>query len=350
MSNPPVSFEGAPDRLGARKARTRLGTWGAAWALGLAASSAMADAPAPERQALGDAWWTGPLLAPSAGTLPQGHMLIEPYLYDSRPYGHFDSHGDRRDVAHENDFGSLTYLNYGLTDDVTVGLIPRFGYRRTRGGTSSSGIGVGDLTVQGQLRLAKFDAGRHIPALSVAVGETLPTGKYDRLDGRPNDGFGAGAYSTTLSVYSQYYFWTPGGRILRTRLDLSYQVSNRADLSDVSVYGTPAGFRGRADPGGSVVADLAFEYSATRNWVLALDLGYEGDASTRISGRAPSLTGGGPTNYQARSGWSQSFVLAPALEYNFTSAVGVIAGARIVAGGRNTTAFVTPVVAVNYVY
>ena len=350
VSKPPVSFEGSPDRLAGRKARMRLTTWAAASALVLGASSAMADAPPPERQALGDAWWTGPLLAPSAGTLPQGHLLIEPYLYDSQPYGHFDSHGDRHDVAHENDFGSLTYLNYGLTDEVTVGLIPRFGYRRTRAGTSSSGIGVGDLTVQGQFRLAKFDEARHIPALSVAVGETLPTGKYDRLDGRPNDGFGAGALSTTLSLYSQYFFWTPAGRILRTRLDLSYQVSDRADLSDISVYGTPTGFRGHADPGDSFVADLAFEYSVTRSWVLALDLGYEADASTRVSGRAPGLTGGGPIDYQARSGWSQSFVLAPAVEYNFTSAVGVIAGARIVTGGRNTTALVTPVVAINYVY
>ena len=347
-----VSLEGSPACNDVRKARLRRGAWASALALLLSASSAMADAPAPERQALGDAWWTGPLLAPSAGTLPQGHMLIEPYLYDSRPYGHFDSHGDRQIVAHENDFGSLTYLNYGLTDEVTVGLIPRFGYRRTQGGTSSSGIGVGDLTVQGQLRLAKFDGARHIPALSVAVGETLPTGKYDRLDGRPNDGFGGGAWSTTLSLYSQYYFWTPGGRILRTRLDLTYQVSDRADLRDVSVYGTPAGFRGHADPGDSFVADLAFEYSATRNWVLALDLGYEEDASTGVSGRSPNpIVGGtGPIDFRASSGLSRSFVLAPAIEYNFTSAVGVIAGARIVAGGRNTTALVTPVVAINLVY
>ena len=35
-----------------------------------------------QRQALDDAWWTGPVIANSATTLPQGHYLIEPYLYD----------------------------------------------------------------------------------------------------------------------------------------------------------------------------------------------------------------------------------------------------------------------------
>jgi hypothetical protein len=41
----------------------------------LAAAPAAADVP---RQALDDAWWTGPLLAAGANTLPKGHVLIEP--------------------------------------------------------------------------------------------------------------------------------------------------------------------------------------------------------------------------------------------------------------------------------
>ena len=34
------------------------------------------------RQSMDDAWWTGPLLAASASSLPRGHFLVEPYLYD----------------------------------------------------------------------------------------------------------------------------------------------------------------------------------------------------------------------------------------------------------------------------
>ena len=79
------------------------------------------------RQSVDDAWWTGPMLAPSAATLPRGHFLIEPYLYDVI-------------AAHSNGFGSLTYVNYGLADRVTVGLIPTAGFNKVSNGRSGSGV------------------------------------------------------------------------------------------------------------------------------------------------------------------------------------------------------------------
>lgn len=90
-------------------------------------------------------------------------------------------------------------------DKVTVGTIPTAGFNKVNDGPSSSTIGLGDLTVQAQFRLAKFHAGSWVPTTSVAVQESLPTGKYDRL-GRSSDGLGSGAYTTTLALYTQSYF------------------------------------------------------------------------------------------------------------------------------------------------
>jgi hypothetical protein len=174
--------------------------------------------------------------------------------------------------------------------------------------------------------------------------ETLPTGRHDRLDTRPNDGFGNGAYATTVGLNSPTYFWTPNGRILRTRLNLAYTRSGYADVEGASVYGTPTGFAGRARPGDSFNVDLAFEYSMTRRWVAAIDLAYQRDAATTVSG----VDAAGAA-YERRSPVGQALILAPAVEYNFSPVLGVIAGARIVPAGRNTTASVTPVIAVNYV-
>src|SRR5712691_5157033 len=190
------------------------------------------------RQSLDDAWWTGPMLAPSAASLPRGHFLIEPNLYDVI-------------AAHSNGFGSLTYVNFGLTDRVTVGLIPTAGFNQVSKGSSSSGVGVGDLTLQTQYRLMKFHEDSWIPTTSIAVQETLPTGKYDRLGGRPSDGIGGGAYTTTLALYSQTYFWLPNGRILRMRFNASQGFSNNVNVADVSVYGTEAGLPGHAKRGSS---------------------------------------------------------------------------------------------------
>ncbi len=309
---------------------------------GLPRSTAAAEG-APYRQALDEAWWTGPLLASGASTLPRGRMLIEPYLYDSKPYGRIDSKGERHDTPDEDNWGSQTYLLYGVTDTFTAGLIPRFGYRRAAG-RSSSGVRLGDLTLQGQFRLTQYREGGRTPTLSLVLQETLPVGRHDRLDDRPNDGFGSGAYATTLGVNSQTYFWTPNGRILRTRLNLAYTRSADARVRDMSVYGTPAGFAGEARPGDSFNIDLAFEYSITRQWVAAMDIGYQRDASTQVLG-----TRADGTAFERRSPVSQALILAPAIEYNISGSVGVIMGARIIPAGRNTTASVTPVIAINYV-
>jgi hypothetical protein len=66
-----------------------------------------AQAPA-FRQSLDDAWWTGPLLAPNASTLPRGHLLVEPYVYAVITRGFYNAGGSRVNVPHENTYGSLT--------------------------------------------------------------------------------------------------------------------------------------------------------------------------------------------------------------------------------------------------
>jgi len=303
----------------------------------------------PVRQAQDDAWWTGPLLAPSASTLSRGHFLIEPYLYDVTVQGHFDSKGVRRSAPYSDGFGSLTYMLYGVTNRMTVGLIPVAGYNRVSFGPSSSGVGMADLTVQAQYRVTKFHEDSWIPTTSFTVQETLPTGKYDRLGNRPSNGFGGGAYTTTVGFYSQTYFWLPNGRILRMRFNVSEGLPTNVDLHDVSVYGTQPGFRGHAEPGRSLYINPAWEYSLTRGWVLALDATYHHQGNTRVLGYNvfdPSSSPG----IHLDSGPSRAFGFAPAVEYSWKPNLGVIVGVRIIPAGRNTDATVSPAVAINYVH
>ena len=292
-------------------------------------------AAAQSRESLDDAWWTGPIMAPSAGALPRGHFLFEPYVFDViKPHSHY--------------YGSLTYINAGLGDGITVGLIPTFGYSRAGYGGNSTRVGLGDWSVLGQYLLTQFHTGSRIPTTSVAIQQTFPTGKYDDLGSRPGDGLGAGAYTTQVSLYSQTYFWMPNGRILRTRLDLSESFSSRPRVNGVSVYGTPDSFHGSARPGNAFFGDLANEYSLTQRWVLALDLVYLAAGNTHVEGNvnAPVTMKG----FVLNSGSSNAFAAAPALEYNFSSNVGVIGGVRVIKENRTTTGSITPVVAVNIVY
>jgi hypothetical protein len=298
------------------------------------------------RQPLDDAWWTGPLLAPNASTLPQGHVLVEPYVYDVITQGFYNSSGSRVSAPHENGYGSLTYINYGLFNKFTVGVLPTFGYNEPSNGAGSAGLGIGDLTVQAQYRLHLFHEGSWTPTTSVNVQETFPTGLYDQLS-RSSDGFGAGAYTTTLGFYTQTFFWMPTGRILRTRFNVTQALSSSANIRDLSVYGTTEGFRGHADPGAAMLVDLAGEYNATRHWVLVMEGVYRHQYDTRVTGyniASPTLP------MALNSGSSQVFGLAPAIEYNFNSRVGVILGMRLFPAGKNAADTITPVTAVNIVH
>jgi hypothetical protein len=244
---------------------------------------------------------------------------------------------------------------FGVTDRITAGLIPRFAYNEPAGAPNSSSPGIGDVTLQAGFGITQYSDGSRMPGLSLIVQETVPTGRYDALE-RASDGFGAGAYTSALALYSQDYFWMPNGRILRMRLDLTYAVSSSVRLHDLSVYGTANGFSGHARPGDSFTADWAIEYSLTRSWVLALDVVYQGNGTTAVQGvqagaavSLPSLGGPPPGAYESRSGSSHSVAFAPAIEYNFSSAVGLLLGVRIIEIGRNTQGSITPALAVNMV-
>jgi hypothetical protein len=324
----------------------------AALAISIGASAvagATSESGTVPQEAMDQAWWTGPLLAPNASTLPQGHWLVEPYVYDLMTYGHFDRNGTLRSTGAAHDFGSQGYIEYGLVDRFTLGLIPRFGLHESSAGQGSSGFTVGDITLQGAYGLTQFQPGSHVPATSLVIQETFPSGKYDRLDGRTDGALGSGAYSTTVALYSQTYFWMPSGRILRARLDVSYEVSRWASVHGVSVYGTSGGFDGRAHPGPTFVSDLAFEYSVTQKWVLATDFWWEHDGNTRVEGGyVPTLTSALPVYLD--SGSDALLYVAPAVEYNWSARMGVIAGARVTVAGRSVGATATPVAAINMVF
>jgi hypothetical protein len=318
---------------------------------GLASAQAASAQTSADRQSLDDAWWTGPMLAPSASTLPRGHFLIEPYLYDVIEQGVFARDGVRRRAPESNGFGSLTYVNYGLADKLTVGLIPTFGYNRVSNGPSISSVGMGDITVQGQYRLTKFHQGSWIPTTSFAVQETFPSGIYDRLGDRPSEGLGSGAYTTTLAFYSQTYFWLPNRRILRMRLNVSESISSGVNVRGVSVYGTGAEFRGHARPGGTSFVDASWEYSLTRSWVLALDATYRYQRNTVVTGYDALAPPGVQNQRRIRldTGYSDAIGFAPAIEYSWKSNIGILLGTRVIAAGRNTAATITPAVAINIV-
>jgi len=263
-----------------------------------------------------EAWFTGSLNSTGATALPAGHFLAEPYLGEA-----ITSSG--------HTLQSLNLLLYGVTDELTIGLVPRFSWRDQ--------AGIGDLTARIQYRFTGYDAASFMPALALVLNQDLPTGRYDRLG--TADATGSGAYTTHLGLLADDYV-TIDGRPLRLRLNLSAGAAAAVGLEDRSAYGTPEGFRGRARPGMVYDATLAFEYSLSTRWAVALDASYDRSDATRIDG-------GG---FHAASPVGQSADLVPAVEYNWTAYTGLIIGVQLPVWQHGAARVTVPMAALNCVF
>ncbi|HEU5402395.1 MAG TPA: hypothetical protein VFU86_13610, partial [Terriglobales bacterium] len=111
--------------------------------------------------------------------------------------------------------------------------------------------------------------------------------------------------------------------------------------------GTEQGFVGTARPGRSVYIDNSLEYSLTRRWVLATDVTYRHDTNTHVAGYNSLDPALAPISLD--SGPRDAFAVAPAIEYSWSSKIGVLLGVRLFPAGRNTGASITPAIAINYV-
>lgn len=278
---------------------------------------------------LHEQWWTGPLLAPSPAVFAQGVLGIEPYFLDKRGAGTFDNNGILHALPQGSEqLRSFTSLQYGLTDDFSVQLVPSFAHAVNDEGAT----GIGDLPVRVKYRWDRGGGEFWLPALTTTVGLNLPVGPYQRLRSA-DDGFGAGAYTASAQVLLQSLFMT-GDHANRMRLWATPNAPlGSVTLHGISSYGTDASFSGWAVPGEAGELGLADEFALDQRWVLALDAVEDLSKATHPV-PVINLT-------------SESFSLAPAVEFNFSRRVGLIAGAEFTLMGRNSASAVIPQLAVN---
>ena len=124
-----------------------------------------APTPSSLRAAMNTARWTGPMLASTAETLPKGHFYTEPYFFDVIIQGNHHP-------------GSSGFYQYGLLDNLTVGIQPNFATATNR---IDRGMAIGDFKLLSQVRLTHFTPDHRVPTIALALNEVIPTGRFDRL-------------------------------------------------------------------------------------------------------------------------------------------------------------------------
>ena len=290
-------------------------------------------------------WFTGSLESPSPAIPQAGIFALEPYLITQANSGAYDNSWAHHSVTNDNNqLQSITLMKYAITNELSVQAVPLVAYT-WNDQTTSHGPGFGDLPIEFDYRLNNQNNQTGEPSVTVNLGMNFPTGNYQRLS-TPLDGLGSGAYTAKEGVLLQSLFNTWNNHPTRLRLwGSAFEAVANVDVQNVSVYGTGQGFQGHVVPGFSSQVGLGAEYGLDQRWVLAVDLVDNYAASTVLKG---AYGGGAAVNTNLPM--SMSIGVAPAIEYNWSSSTGLIAGVEFSAAGQNAPSYIAPQIALSMVF
>jgi hypothetical protein len=296
----------------------------------------------PGDAAVQDQWFTGTLEAPSPALPKAGLLVVKPFAIFTRVDGTYDDTGAFHSASGNDTVKSVILMKYGVTDRLSIQALPSLAHVD---GGSTHYSGVGDLPIEVEYRINDENDRTGFPSVTVAAGVNLPTGKYDSLI-TSSGGFGVGSVMLKEQLLFQSLFDTLGGHPMRLRAyAAAYQPLGTASVDNISVYGTRQGFVGRVKPGASVVLGVGGGFAFDQRWVVAMDLVYKSVHGSKLDGINP---GTGSVQSTGRQTSTTSF--APALEYNLSGRLGIIAGVDFAVAGRNSASYYAPQVAVSMTF
>jgi hypothetical protein len=285
-------------------------------------------------------WFTGTLEAPSPALSKAGAIAVEPYVIYQHNTGEYDGSGGHQSVPNDiHQAESEDLFKYGITNRLTIQALPSFA---NVWNDQTSVTGLYDLPLELEYRFNDENNKTGFPSVTASIGMTFPIGDYDRLHA-PLDGLGTGAYTLKEGLLFQSLFDTPGHHPMRLRFyGVGLEAVANVSVRDTSVYGTMQGFVGHAAPGLAGVLGFGGGYGLNQRWVLAFDLVEHLAHNSHLWGIDAQ---GSSVNTQL-SGSARTGV-APAVEYNFSSHVGIIAGVEFSVAGRSTSSYVAPQIALS---
>jgi len=294
-----------------------------------------------EKQSLSDAWWTGPLQTPNAGTIPQNHIYVETYFVVEQDNGGYDNGGNRYGAnnkvlgsGYDNDYQSTTLFTYGLTNKFNFQAL--LGMDGAQGGTgvkSSNGLEVGLLRIRLPYKLHSYKQGKWAPTFTFVPEVNAPVAS-------------GAIWTPGFGLWAIRPFWMPNGRILRIRAseDIWFPKGGKSvGLSNCLAGATSCSL----DAAKYGVTQVGFEYSLTKKWVPAWDFVWKYYGQNKFNG----VDATGPLNATGVVGplkGRRDFRVDPALEYNFTSNTGIIFGAEVTVAGRNAPGYIAPQLALQW--
>jgi hypothetical protein len=300
-------------------------------------------------------WFTGPLITTSGNITPKGHWNIEPYFFATATTGYYKNDWSSKS---EPTLWSLqwrlpTYV--GLARWLDVQFVPIWNWKYRE---NSAQWSLGDMRLQFDVQIYRnpLPHKNWIPSIKLIIRESIPTGKYRNLDLKKKgaDAGGNGTWLTSIHLAISRIFPLSGDHFFDARFNFQYGIPSPVHVKGVNAYGGGLGTNGTIYPERTCLTSVGFQYNFTRNWVLAFDAAGQFNSKTRFSGN-PGIDQSASADISASAlpainerEASVQYSLAPALEYNWSEKLGLIAGCWLSIAGKNSRKFTSGIIALNY--
>jgi len=283
-------------------------------------------------------WLTGPLFTQSGEVVQIGHFNIEPTVFYTTRYARYNKDWKSIAIPKFNQVNYLAFIKIGIQEKIALSCTPQ-GFHNITKGVSSDGFG--DLPIGFDFQLLEDREGQ--PPVKISVIETIPFGKYKELDPDKlgTDSIGLGTFSTQIMLATCNLFKFSETNYLSTCANFFVVFPQPVHVKGFNAYGGDHSTSGKVYPGTTFNFYCSAEYTLTENWALALDVLSLYALETDFRGYSDKPVGS-PSSVQIS--------LAPAIEYNFSKSLGIIAGSWFTVAGRNSTSFWSAAAAINYFY
>ncbi len=289
-------------------------------------------------------WFTDSLLTPRSWVIPYGCLNVKPYLFVKVKNAEYDSDWHAVKVSRFSSVTSQVPVEVGLTRWMSILVNLQASCNNTRGATS---LVFNDLTTSLNFQICRMRESES-PDIKFYLQEIFPTGRYQRLKRKQHhtDSGGGGCFVTGLGFVvgdihqvdcESYFYW---------RINPFYNFQASRKVQGINTYGGAPNTKGTIHFGQSWGLLIGLEYSFNQNCVISLDVENLWFDKVRFSGQVGNNRHGTPASV-GRSSAAQ-FTIAPALEYNWSESMGIVMGPWFAVGGRNSSRFISGVVAFNY--
>lgn len=281
--------------------------------------------------------FAGTYLSGTPVNTPPGHWTLQPYLSVINQNGSYNSHWNVDHSLQNFETKLLLDVETGITSWLDITLYTSGSYTSFHNRKSYV---YGDVQVQLGFQLLENVTPSLVPDIRLILQENFPSGKYQHLNPKKNqaDASGSGSYETSIiAVIRDAFYFTPK-HALSVNLTLGYDFPSTVHVKGDNIYGGDFETNGKVKPGQQFVGNLGLEYSLTLHLILGLDIHYEHQNKSRAK-HSPHSPTGLPS--------SEQFSLAPCIEYNFSTNLGVQVISWFTLAGRNTSSFISSVATVS---